>query len=163
MLQRVAEMLDPGEPFDRLVTVAPLKNLLRVVEKLVLRLGEMIPKDIIRAQIRCKNFAQILRALQIIRQIDGVNLYLAKNKFKNSDGWADLTLITYFDTSEESPFGVVTQEIQVVHHNMMLIREGLRPLPHDVYEEGRFAAELLKLAKGRSMPTLPYGRGKDCS
>ena len=102
-----------------------------------------------------------MRALQLIQGIDGVHLYLAKNKFRNSDGWADLTLITYFDTGEEFPFGVVTQEIQVVHHNMILIREGLRPLPHGVYEEGRFAAELLKLTKDRSMPTLPYGRGKD--
>ena len=42
---------------------------------------------------------------------------------------------------------MVIAEVQIVHKNLLLVRQGIEPPPHDIYEEGRFAAELLKQIK----------------
>lgn len=151
-----------GEPV--VSTIAPLKGVLRVCEKLVLRseADAKIPWDVVRGQLRCssmKQMSRIAQALMDIQSESSMRIVRVKNKFADDskkNSWADLTFNVFFD--EPAVCGCVT-ELQIVHERLIDIRE--RWNAHDAYEKDRFPAELQKLYDHPCLPYSVHKAGED--
>eukprot|EP00746_Dinoflagellata_sp_MGD_P002854 gnl/MRDRNA2_/MRDRNA2_105578_c0_seq1.p1 gnl/MRDRNA2_/MRDRNA2_105578_c0~~gnl/MRDRNA2_/MRDRNA2_105578_c0_seq1.p1 ORF type:complete len:703 (+),score=122.78 gnl/MRDRNA2_/MRDRNA2_105578_c0_seq1:243-2351(+) len=122
------------------VQCAPLKSLSRVLEKELLRPDAGVPWDIVRGMVRCDAMQDVTIVLRMILNMPGVQLIHLNDRFSNSKGgWADCAL--YISSSNPQFKGVVA-EIQIVHNDLMLVRENMGA--HDIYDKCRFAAEFLQ-------------------
>jgi len=110
--------------------IAPIKCMLRALEKVVLRPGSGTPWDLNRAQFICEKCAEIVTVLEIMREqhVNGaIQLVQVNDRFREpASGWADVSLYFYFPGISS-----LICEVQVVHQKMYVAREELGA--HDQY------------------------------
>merc|ERR1712194_174304 len=91
------------------------------VEKLCIDPRKM-PCDVVRGQIICKSMEDMCCAIETVRAQPSMQIVRMKNKFKDKpSGWADVTLNVTFDGVSD-----LAAEIQLVHADMMVVRENLK-------------------------------------
>lgn len=94
----------------------------------------------------------IAEVLTFILSYPGIIVLRVNDRFSNShNGWADCAV---YVTSADKQYKQVVGEIQIVHKNMKLVREEFGA--HDVYDDTRFGAELLKHWYGKDSETVPW-------
>lgn len=130
----------------------PVKRFFRVLEKCVLRPTAGVPWDIIRALIICDSMDQIVEVISAITSYKGVRIVTINNRFSNpKSGWADVSAYLTFD----NPLcRSAVAEIQIAHRKLMIVREQMGA--HDVYDDGRFAGELLRCKGHGESAALPW-------
>eukprot|EP00746_Dinoflagellata_sp_MGD_P065188 gnl/MRDRNA2_/MRDRNA2_27168_c0_seq1.p1 gnl/MRDRNA2_/MRDRNA2_27168_c0~~gnl/MRDRNA2_/MRDRNA2_27168_c0_seq1.p1 ORF type:complete len:1601 (-),score=340.16 gnl/MRDRNA2_/MRDRNA2_27168_c0_seq1:335-4735(-) len=119
---------------------APIKGLRRLMEKFVLRDGEVI-WDCARAMFLCKSCKGIIKVLEfLIDKADkgAIQITAVNDRFSKptSGGWSDI--VVYFYMNDEDCKGLVV-EVQLVHIQLYIVREDFGA--HEAYEKDRFPAE----------------------
>eukprot|EP00746_Dinoflagellata_sp_MGD_P141392 gnl/MRDRNA2_/MRDRNA2_74507_c0_seq1.p1 gnl/MRDRNA2_/MRDRNA2_74507_c0~~gnl/MRDRNA2_/MRDRNA2_74507_c0_seq1.p1 ORF type:complete len:1343 (-),score=220.56 gnl/MRDRNA2_/MRDRNA2_74507_c0_seq1:5-4033(-) len=138
-----------GQEVGVKANLAPLKGLFRVLEKVVMRPHSGVPWDIIRGQLICTSMDELNKVLSLLAAHKHVKFLGVNNRFaKPAKGWADVGIYMIFDIKD---YDCVVCEVQVVHENMMLVREQMGA--HDSYDNSRLAQELLNIRKHQVSPT----------
>lgn len=145
-------MTSVGKEAGVQVNLAPLKGLFRVLEKVVMRPDAGVPWDIIRGQLVCKTMGEIEKVLTLMAAHKDTRFLGVNNRFaRPARGWADVGIYLIFDIED---CDTAVCEVQIVHENMMLVREQMGA--HDSYDNSRLAAEILRLRKkGRYSEVKP--------
>jgi hypothetical protein len=139
---------------------APLKGLVRMVEKLTLATGDKKGKpellcDIVRGSLECRDFQTMISAVQLLQELDpglcdagatgGIQericICRAKNRFgqPTSGGWADFMVNFHF--KEDGHKHIC--EVQFAHSQMLLVRQKMGG--HKIYGQFRGAMEMLEV------------------
>jgi hypothetical protein len=139
---------------------APVKGLVRMVEKLALTAGDKNWKpellcDIVRGALEFENFGTMIGMVRLLRELDpeigtaGVTggitdricICRAKNRFgqPTSGGWADFMVNFYFKDDGHKHIC----EVQLVHAQMLLVRTEMGA--HKTYGQFRGAKEILEM------------------
>jgi len=139
---------------------APMKGLVRMVEKLTLAVGEKNGKpellcDVVRGTLECQDFQTMISAVQLLQELDrelcdtgeagGIQericICRAKNRFgqPTSGGWADFMVNFYFEEDDHKHIC----EVQFAHSQMLLVRQKMGG--HAKYGQFRGALEILEV------------------
>ena len=143
--------------------VAPLKHLYRIVEKK--EFSTHYPGradgvcDIVRALFKCTTKAAMAKVYEALLTHPDLVVVRGKDRWTKPTpgGWADHML--NFRLKSDRNRHIV--EVQIVHHKLMIAREGLDG--HAAYAQGRAATETLEVleAQGRlSQPQLAQELGQ---
>jgi hypothetical protein len=139
---------------------APVKGLVRMVEKLALTAGDKNWKpellcDIVRGALEFENFGTMIGMVRLLRELDSeignagvtggitdrICICRAKNRFgqPTSGGWADFMVNFYFEDDGDKHIC----EVQLVHAQMLLVRTEMGA--HKTYGQFRGAKEILEM------------------
>ena len=86
----------------------------------------------------CKSKNLMDMTCAFIQMLSGKSIVKARDEFCNAVGWADVTVTIVFKMTD---FDGVVGEVQLVHHRMTLVQEGMQE-HKAAYKQDRLAAEL---------------------
>merc|ERR1719335_430787 len=122
------------------IILAPLKGFPRVTEKMIMRQGQGVPWDLVRAQAICNTMSSIEKVACAIADHTNTKVVTVNNRFKRPtpNGWRDVAL--YFQIRKPECASIVV-ELQLLHRKLYVARVGMNA--DDAYHKERFAGELL--------------------